>query len=515
MTSPVFFKALVWLPVWLAMAYSAESGSFAIDHVGLPAALNMNSDDSRSLPLQGMGGDIHVPRDTEAFATELLRKIRSDFTEQRQRDLQEPTTDYVDFSKLLDPNYLDEDDFYAMLGSLLQQGKAMINGNVANGDDPLLINTLMTGLLTSSDSNRTLTFRWEIPNGGYELELPGINPVLLTAVHIGGLDTFTMVSILNPTDDDPQTIQNTVGMDVLTLDLEMTEMTGENGEKTDSVIGLAFQDVTISVPLVLAVDQTALGEFPVGALLYSQYLMACLNVAVDTIEIASLDMEFGTIERPTTSSPTASAVFQLIQTVFVTVPATVPAFFDAILRPIINNMLQNNAEGNSALCPSSENATFVNEFVDLHEIFQQGLPSILKSFIDSQILAVDPATGLSAMNSMFIEPWTFNQSGVEGMMMFGGVSSTPMVDFNSGISIGGLEADIQLRVDNITIRNLNTIMEPLALLTTTARDPHLLNNTATMGLKLDNRPLSLSTAIFLSIDSGGRQTNSVLLFATV
>lgn len=442
---------------------------------------------------------------TDLFKTMQLSTIRISEEQRRRRHLQD-TSNYLDFTKLLDPTYVDEDDFYAMVGSVIQQIKTMINGNAVEGG-PLLINSLAQGLFTSNNATEDgapFKVRWELPNGGYQLDLPGMNPVTMIAVVVGGLDTFNMVNILNPTEGDPQTIQNAVGLDVLTLDLEIMEMTGDNGETSNTVIGLSFQDVDISFPLVLAVDRTALAEFPVGALLFFKYLLPCLNVVVDTIEIDSLDMEFGTIDRPTTSSPSPSAVFQLISTVFVTLPGTVPAFFDSILRPIVNNMVQNNTDSNSVSCPSSTNVTTSAEegFVDFYEFFQQGLPSILKSFLESQILAVDLNTGLSVANTMFIDPWTFNQSGVEGMLMLGN-ESAPLVDFNSGISIGGLEADIQLHVDSVKFGNVNTLTEPLEVLETMASDPYLLNNTATVGLNLEDRPLRLSAGVFLSIDTAG------------
>jgi hypothetical protein len=436
-----------------------------------------------------------------------LQQVSTDLSLKKKTRKLQVSTDYLNFTNLLDPNYVDEDEFYAMLGSLLVQARSFINGNVSDGE-PLLINSLMQGL--SSTSNNTtdsspLTIRWELPDGGYTLDLPGINSVILTAVHIGGLDTFNMVNILKPTLDDPQTIQNQARLDTLTLDLELKEITGDNGETTDSVIALAFSNVTISVPLLLIVEKTAFVEIPVGALLYSKYLLPCLSASVDTMEISSLDMEFGTIERPTTSSTTASPVFQLIQTVFVTLPATVPALFDSILRPVINNMIQSNINSAITSCPKAINSTSAlteDEFVDLHDLFQQGLPSVLKSFLDSQVLVVDPNTGLSVINTMLIEPWTFNQSGVAGMLTLG-TESTPLVNFDSGISIGGFEADIKLRVDQLQVENLNTMMEPLAVLKTMASDPFLLNNTATMGLSLDDRPLSLSTGVLLSIVTGG------------
>ncbi|KAL3925115.1 MAG: hypothetical protein SGILL_000620 [Bacillariaceae sp.] len=385
------------------------------------------------------------------------------------------------------------------------QGKELVNGNVTDSNgEPLLMNSLLESFL-GDGTGGPLMFQWELPDGGYTLNLPGINPVTLTTLNVGGLDTLNMVSLLNPTPDDPQTIQNEVGLDKLTLDLEMEEMTGENGETTTSMIGLAFEDVTISVPLLAAIDQTAMAELPVGALLQTEYMMPCLTGVVDALEMSSLDMTFGTIEPPT-SDTTTSAVFQLLQTVFISLPATVPAFFDAILRPIFNNMILDNLGmmGDDVVgCPTAQNFTAANgasSYVDFREFLSQGLPSLLKGFLESEMLAADPETGLSKINGMLIQPMTLNQSGIEGTLIMGDASS-PLVDFDTRISVGGLQADIQLRISDIMIENLDTMVEPIELLEAVDSEPYLINNTATMGLPLDDRPMSLSTRIYFSIET--------------
>jgi hypothetical protein len=475
----------------------------------------------------------HLPvilkyKDISSYGSEDLAKtVLSALTDTfkrtgNHRRVQDGTnSNYVDFSKLLDPTYefdenLDQDAaFYSMVGALIQQGKELINGNVTdNNGEPLVINSLMESFLGGDNNispSSPLVFRWQLAEEGFTLDLPGINPVTLKALNVGGLDTFNMVSILNPTPGDPQTIQNEVGLDILTLELEIEEMTGDNGEKTMSTIGLSFIDVTISVPLYAAIDQTAMAELPVGALLQTQYMMPCLTGVVDALEISALDMTIGTIEPPTSSSATETPVFQVVQTVFVTLPGSVPAFFDAIIRPIFNNMVKDNLGMNddALACPTSMNETEseVSTLIDFREFLDQGLPALLKSFVDSQILAIDPETGLSKVNDMLIRPMTLNQSGIEGTFIMGDPSS-PLVDVNTRISVGGLQADIQLRVSDLQVQNLDTLVQPLALLETVESDPYLINNTATMGLELTDRPMSLSTRLYFSIETKGLSTQS-------
>ena len=174
---------------------------------------------------------------SETLANGILSALTTTNMLSRRRRVQDNSnTNYVDFSKLLDPTYeydeaTDQDAaFYSMVSSLVQQGKELINEDIdSNNGEPLVINSLMESFLGGSDtSNSTsasspLFFRWQLTEEGFTLELPGINPVTLKALNIGGLDTFNMVNILNPTPGDPQTIQNEAGLDTLVLELEMEE----------------------------------------------------------------------------------------------------------------------------------------------------------------------------------------------------------------------------------------------------------------------------------------------------
>ena len=400
---------------------------------------------------------------------------------------------YVDFTQLLDPNYVytdDEDAFYGMLSNLIQQGKTYINGNsTTNGGDTLAINNLMQQFLGVPP-----VFRTELSD--VTLDLPGLGSIVLTGIRVGGLDTFNMVNILNPTFDDPQTIQNEFGLDELTIELELLEA----GETTPTTIGLAFSDVVLSVPLYLAIKKDAMLDFPVGALLQTEYLMPCLTSVVDAFEISKFDVQIGTIERPTSSSSTDSRLFQLIQTVFVTLPATVPTFFDAAIRPLINNMIPIGQDENESTitCPS-ENTDEINTYLEFPKFFAGGLPAIAKSFLEAQYLTTDPSTGLPMINSLLVQPMTYNQSGIPGTLLF----QDALMDVGTRISIGGLEADIKLRVTDMKVENVDTIKEPLVLLDPINDQPHTLNNTATVGLELDDRPLSLSMRLFISIITAG------------
>ena len=62
---------------------------------------------------------------------------------------------------------------------------------------------------------------------------------------------------------------------------------------------------------------------------------------------------------------------------------------------------------------------------------------------------------------------------------------------------GGLQADVQISLPEISIDNINTMTQPMELLETVPEEPYWLNNTMTMGLPPsadgadDGRPLSV------------------------
>jgi hypothetical protein len=221
---------------------------------------------------------------------------------------------------------------------------------------------------------------------------------------------------------------------------------------------------------------------------------------VDAFEISKIDIQIGTIETPTSSSSTDSRLFQLIQTVFVTLPATVPTFFDAAIRPLINNMIPIGLDENESTitCPS-DYTNEMNTYVEFPEFFAQGLPAFAKSFLNAQLLTSDPITGLPMINSLLVQPMTYNQSGIAGTLLF----EDALMDVGTRISIGGLEADIKLRVSEMKVENIDTIKEPLMLLEPIDSQPHTLNNSAGVGLSLADRPLSLSMRLFISIVTAG------------
>ena len=447
-------------------------------------------------------------------------------------------TNQLDFTELLDPDYADtgsSDQFLSLLSDVLLMLKDYVH--TKDDDGNLQINDLMEGLL---DEDGFVQFG--IPEG-YFLDLGTGSAINLTSVGVKGLDTFREADLLQPTmvsiDDEnststdyasyPETtLQNTFVLDTLVLDLYLTETT--NGQrKEDLTVRLPFSGVAVSaMPLVLAVWEEGLKNFPVGAALdTSNILLPCVrDTVVDDAVILALEATFEEVGIPTLladSNPeTDSSFFGVVTTLFVGIPASVPIFFNSTVRALLNDVLHDNLVeheddvGIQDPCPFYPNDKELEEdqeLIDFRNFFDTGLPALLIDLLENELVAINPETGLPKINDVLIVPlmeemsnqeMSIDESGTTTMVF--GSGEDALVDVATNLAIGGLSADVKLRLSDLIIYNLDTMVPPLELLKSVAEEPQKLNNTMTIGLDLEEdteRSMGLSVDVFLSIAVDG------------
>jgi hypothetical protein len=97
--------------------------------------------------------------------------------------------------------------------------------------------------------------------------------------------------------------------------------------------------------------------------------------------------------------------------------------------------------------------------------------------VQDELLAVDSRTGLSRLNSVLIDPLTEEQSGVAGRFAF----KEPVLDSGTNINVGGLNAKVQLKASDLYFEALNSVGEPLRLLSPVQNQSDLLDNTIGIG----------------------------------
>jgi len=121
------------------------------------------------------------------------------------------------------------------------------------------------------------------------------------------------------------------------------------------------------------------------------------------------------------------------------------------------------------------------------------------AFVQGLILEVNPVTKLSAVNEQLIAPLTRASSNVTGSIIMAGA----FIDTESRIQIEDFDANLTLRVSDARIDNLDTLGAPMSLLSPVAQKPHLLNNTATIGVP-EERPLRLSVRLLVGLQQDGK-----------
>ena len=120
------------------------------------------------------------------------------------------------------------------------------------------------------------------------------------------------------------------------------------------------------------------------------------------------------------------------------------------------------------------------------------------SFLQELVLQVDPGTGLSLINQRLIAPLTESISGLPGNI----VLAETIVNKETQVQVGGLEALVTFKVSNARVENLDTMGFPVSLMEPVLNEPLFLNNTVTAGVPID-KPLRLGARVFLGLENDG------------
>jgi hypothetical protein len=363
---------------------------------------------------------------------------------------------------------------------------------------------------TTSTENGLIIFDDSSMIGDLELRL--------TRAKILGLDSFTRFDPLEQI--GKYTLASNMRIDSIKIELdavlEMTAPEGNAAVQESFVIDMIASDINLSAGLLLAMNLDQIGGLPLGSMLDLNNVLPCIVSAIYKLQLTSLLVESMTIEQPIVTG-FESRGFQRI------VSDSLDAMFTAF-EPILSQALPNiieklaldfmdNAVGlvtDTNECPTVS-ASSNTSFIDFRDFFLPpdvaslfggtgtqpygDLASLVKDFIDTELLTVDPKTNLTGLAEMFIVPMTIEQSGVTGTF-----SMQDVVDFSGDIWLGEIRARLELKVGNIRVENLDSIGDPLFLLEPVRNEPHLLNNTVTLGVA--PRPLRLGASLRVHIGAG-------------
>lgn len=340
--------------------------------------------------------------------------------------------------------------------------------------------------------------------------------ITINQVKILGLDSLVRFNPLIPI--GVHTLQNELTWDYLTLEFDITvdikpstlddavlKDATSSGISERILVDFEVRNVDLEASLYIVIDQEALGGMTLGSLLFVDNILPCFMSIIHHVELSGLSVDPHHIDLPTVSGFVSPGLDRIITSALEAafdmysgaLAKTIPNIFQVTVRDFVNTqVISTFLNDKKAGCP--EESIGVEGYVDFRDLrlssgVYGSLPSMLLNLLDTELLQLDPVSKEPKINAALIAPMTTKQSGKEGTLVFDG----NLVETGTKVSVGGLNADIQLKVYDVKIENLDTVSLPLSLLNSVADGPHYLNNTATIGHQ--ERPLHFSTRFLFAI----------------
>lgn len=397
-------------------------------------------------------------------------------------------------------------------------------------DGSLAINDALSSMVLESDGslNIDLSSSSGVADGG-NIALDTIFGTVnldIQSVRIFGLNSFTRFDPIQAT--GKHTFQTAVSLENLRVEMtaEVVIQAPASAAAVDSSYANSFAEtvrievgldpIQVSIALLVAITENDLGGMMLGSLLDIDNILPCILSAVHELQVASLETNSFNIQKPIVSglkSPGLNRI--LVDAIDIGFAMYGPALSKAIpgvLKTAANELLGGESGWHSE-CPGVmeyEN----DKFVDFTKLFGPlepsqlqvtkkstqpygELPSMLKKMLDSELLAID-SEGLAKINDILIAPFTENQSSVRGRLDF----PEDLFNKDTRIQVGGLDAQVHIRVNDMFIDNLDTVGAPLALLDPVSGSPHQLNNSASIGI---GRPLRFGFRFLFKLSGGGTE----------
>jgi hypothetical protein len=451
--------------------------------------------------------------DTLLFATAIVAEVGTMvFTESHRLSPEESTSalsaqESLNSVGATSAALIDWTDLSGVFGSLmnttLSEIRSYLGGPMEDGDEADLgINVILRDWLLGDDGVLALEF------DDLSFELPGAE-ISLGAVRINGLDSFTSFNIWQPI--APQTIQNTFSWEELSIELNINVKNTTTSATSQAMkVSLSMNEIKAVVPLFIALDQDKLGDLVLGSFMNIENILPCLISALHDFEITQMLVTVGRLDdlkfdglMPDTSEVLLSFTHDMFSMYRSQIIDTLPRIFDTTIRKLLNKIVASYIE--EPKCPISfAEAAGGSSFIDFGRFFDSDVnsygdvPPLLKRLLDSKLMAIDPTSGFAAVNDILIRPFTTSQSTETGSIVFPG----DLLNLGTRVSVGGLDAKVQLLVSDARVDNLDTARAPLSLLDAVINAPNDLNNTVTFGTL--ERPLRFATRVLIALTGDGK-----------
>eukprot|EP00978_Attheya_sp_CCMP212_P013395 scaffold33693_cov49-Attheya_sp.AAC.10 len=386
--------------------------------------------------------------------------------------------------------------------------KHVVNNNSNTSAEDLGANILMRNFLLDNHETYVVQFS--------DIRFEGGGIVASVAkLEIHGLDSMSKCALKFI---GPQTIQSIAHFEKLTMTIHVDiDPSPENSAMTVErmVFSFSLHNVVMRLALLFAIDLHELGEIQLGGVLNIDNILSCILSRVRDASISQLLVEVGSLDEPTVkgfvSDDLEDFISSFIQNSFGAfrsdLVSALPIVFDTTVRSFLNSMLASFRDQKKKFCSWK---TTKSEMIDFRDLLLSESPSRnvggsgMSPYGDLFSTAVGIASKEVSINDI-LTSFTKSQSNIAGSLLYDG----DLVNSKSMLSYAGLQANVELKVSDIEIRNINSFGEPFQVLQPSG-NPQSLDSTMSLGV--DSRPLYMSAKILIALSDNGESTFSLLRF---
>ena len=321
-----------------------------------------------------------------------------------------------------------------LIGLLLNETGAYLGGTVeisVGGESDLGINVLMRSSVLDEDGSLSLP----LSNSSMSLDAESaVNELSVSEIRVFGLDSFNEFGSLSAIGAqtlqvdfvlEEVAIEMDIDLSVLVSDASISSRSSSTHEEHITA-RFGMRNLGIDASFLLAVDLSKFDGMELGPLLFSENILPCMlstlysgvNVTKLTLSLNNVDpFELKGFSSSGVDDAIASATTALFAEYGDEISAALPVLMDIIGRSTINELMSQDSDGSES-CPDVPESS-KDGFVDFRDIFLNATSALkaggsgdmpygdmmvlAKRFVDDELVAADPETGLPRVNRYEID----------------------------------------------------------------------------------------------------------------
>lgn len=404
--------------------------------------------------------------------------------------LESSDVDFLDFNTI-DEKRMDVPDFDVF--DMIEAGLSFAGGN--NFLSSNILSSVM-GMLGFDEAEGglfgdTISFDLDL---GYEVEG---NIFKLGQVRISGLDSLNKLDLFRVI--GAQTISNEIQMDYLRIEGDFYLL---DAQTTPFVVVFEFEELDLVASMLVAIDNGKLNSLRLQNFLNLTSIASCIGSIFHRIELTEFFLTFGKVNFlnvtgfETDVGIDAQTIQSRIGDYLNEFVASAPIIFDEISLFAINTIIEEILSISNVFCETGFHESS-QRYVDFRDLIlppdtalllggsgeaQYGdLAYKLIEVVDSFLVTDDG--NISALINNYIPFDSENGISLDG----------ELIRFNDAFSFMGFRFIFDMSIKDLSITHLNTLGKPLEFLGVKNNEPHILNNTATLGVGAEPLRIEMRT----------------------